>query len=770
MIDSVPIRQTYDENKNPMEKFSPFDDNNDGGSSSSSSNKDVDDESNGGRIKNLPLKSRIVKKDLSRSEIQKAIQFGQPSLQKISKPIETIGERNRNVIDNSGGDGSNLMTDSMNELSQPVKRSSWMNKAQSSPIVDSDEEDDEDDVGSEVDISDNESVNKLRRFKRPLVDDKKFDMINKLDKGSIGVSGQFGETKLGDGKKPQSKVSNGGGGGGWGDSNEYDDFDESAEPAVKKPKPIENSGGGGSINFSGESDETKPGSQNQLKPKVPRDISSGGGSEESDESDEDDESTGQISKSKVSGDTIQKQPKSKVPGDFQFDESDELAEPALKKLKPIVSDGGRPMDISVESDETKTDGRKQQQFKIPGAGDSYEFDESDEKVETVGKKPKSGGPISISAESGESGEAKPDSRKQPKSKIPGAGDSYEFDESDEEDESVEKKSKPGGPISISAQPVETKPGGQKQSESKVTGGRPTSISAESGESGESVETKPDSRKQPKSKIPGAGDSYEFDESDEDESVGKKPKSGGPISISAESGESVETKPDSRKQPKSKIPGADDSYEFDESDEEDESVGKKPKSGGPISISAQPVETKPGGQKQSESKATGGGRPISISAESGESGESDEINQKQQPKSKVPVAVDDSYEFDESEEGSTGKKPKTGGQKQPESKPIGGGGAAGGGGPISIESYEDDEEEGLSKKLPKSKGSGIAVGGSTDSGEKTPESKRPGSGSDEMKSVVEKQPKSKIPGGGTFSFESDEDEDEEDGGGRPAKKA
>lgn len=51
MIDSVPIRQTYDENKNPMEKFSPFDDNNDGGSSSSS-NKDVDDESIGGRIKN----------------------------------------------------------------------------------------------------------------------------------------------------------------------------------------------------------------------------------------------------------------------------------------------------------------------------------------------------------------------------------------------------------------------------------------------------------------------------------------------------------------------------------------------------------------------------------------------------------------------------------------------------------------------------------------------------------------------------------------------
>ena len=89
------------------------------------------------------MKSRIVKKDLSRSEIQKAIQFGQPSLQKISKPIETIGERNRNVIDNSGGDGSNLMTDSMNELSQPVKRSPWMNKAQSSPIVDSDEEDDE---------------------------------------------------------------------------------------------------------------------------------------------------------------------------------------------------------------------------------------------------------------------------------------------------------------------------------------------------------------------------------------------------------------------------------------------------------------------------------------------------------------------------------------------------------------------------------------------------------------------------------------------------
>ena len=51
MIDPVPIRQTYDENKNPMEKFSPFDDNNDGGSSSSS-NKDVDDESIGGRIKN----------------------------------------------------------------------------------------------------------------------------------------------------------------------------------------------------------------------------------------------------------------------------------------------------------------------------------------------------------------------------------------------------------------------------------------------------------------------------------------------------------------------------------------------------------------------------------------------------------------------------------------------------------------------------------------------------------------------------------------------
>ena len=307
------------------------------------------------------MKSRIVKKDLSRSEIQKAIQFGQPSLQKISKPIETIGERNRNVIDNSGGDGSNLMTDSINELSQPVKRSPWMNKAQSSPIVDSDEEDDEDDVGSEVDISDNESVNKLRRFKRPLVDDKKFDVINKLDKGSIGVSGQFGETKLGDGKKPQSKVSIGGGG--WGDSNEYDDFDESAEPAVKKPKPIENSGGG-SINISGESDETKPGSQNQLKPKVPRDISSGGGSEESDESDEDDESTGKISKSKVSGDTIRKQPKSKVPvavdDSYEFDESEEESTGKKPKTggqkqpesKPIggggAAGGGGPISINLK--------------------------------------------------------------------------------------------------------------------------------------------------------------------------------------------------------------------------------------------------------------------------------------------------------------------------------------------------------------------------------------------------------------------------------------